>query len=369
MSHYLRPPVESLSEAEWATLPTKVQAVIAGLVDENRQLRLTVSKLEEQLRRNSGNSSQPPSQDKPGQQPVEEESASRPRRRGGQIGPVGRGRALVPIACVDEVIVHRPVSCQECGALLLGYDATPHRHQITEIPLMKAPVTEHQADTLICTCCGAVNQGMFPPEIAASQFGPNLVSLMAVLMGSYRLSKRQVVALLDTCFGIQVAASSVVNQQQVVSAALAQPVDELQAYVRQQPACNVDETSWRQAEQTKQSWLWVVVTAFVTVFHIATSRSGAIARQLLGEDYAGVVGSDRASAYNWLGPTQRQICWSHLLRDFQKILERGGDSYRIGYHLKLHADYLLVWWARVCDGTLSHAAFLTECPAIQCHLR
>jgi hypothetical protein len=53
-----------------------------------------------------------------------------------------------------------------------------------------------------------------------------------------------------------------------------------------------------------------VVTAFVTVFHIATSRSGAIARQLLGEDYAGVVGSDRASAYNWLDPTQRQLCWS-----------------------------------------------------------
>jgi transposase len=99
--------------------------------------------------------------------------------------------------------------------------------------------------------------------VAASQFGPNLVSLMTVLMGCYRLSKRQVVALLDTCFGVQVAASSVVNQQQVMSAALAQPVDELQAYVQRQSACNVDETSWRQAEQTKQSWLWVVVTALV----------------------------------------------------------------------------------------------------------
>ena len=109
-----------------------------------------------------------------------------------------------------------------------------------------------------------------------------------------------------------------VNQQQVMSAALAQPVDELHAYVQRQPACNVDETGWRQAEQTKQSGLWVVVTAFVTVFHIAASRSGAIARQLLGEDYAGVVGTDRASAYNWLDPVQRQICWSHLLRTSRK---------------------------------------------------
>ncbi len=369
MSHPQRSPVESLAEAEWDALPAKVQAVITGLVDENRQLRLAVGKLQEQLRRNSHNSSQPPSQDKPGQKPVEEESAQRARRRGGQTGHVGRGRTLVPVERVDALIVHRPVVCRECGALLLGYDPTPHRHQITEVPLMKATVTEHQAHTLICACCGATNRGTLPSEAAASQFGPNLVSLMVVLMGCYRLSKRQVVALLDVCFGIQVAASSVVNQQQVVSAALAQPVDELQAYVQQQPACNVDETSWRQAEQTKQSWLWVVVTAFVTVFHIAASRSGAIARQLLGEDYAGVVGSDRASAYNWLDPAQRQICWSHLLRDFQKILERGGDSYRIGYHLKLHADYLLVLWAHVRDGTLPYTAFLAEYPAIQCHLR
>src|SRR5258708_39978593 len=27
---------------------------------------------------------------------------------------------------------------------LLGYDSAPHRHQITELPLVKATVTEHQ---------------------------------------------------------------------------------------------------------------------------------------------------------------------------------------------------------------------------------
>ena len=369
MSYEPKSPVANLSEAEWAALSMNAQAVVIGLVNENRQLKLTVSKLEEQLRRNSRNSSQPASQDKPDQKLAEQEAASRPGRRGGQAGHTGRGRTLVPVERVDEVIIHRPEVCQECGALLLGYDRAPHRHQITELPVLKATVTEHQVHTLTCACCGAKNSGRLPAEVAASQFGPNLVSLMAVLMGCYRLSKRQVVALLDTCYGVQIAASSVVNQQQMISKALAQPVDALYAFVQQQGACNVDETSWRQAELTKQSWLWVVVTAFVTVFHIAASRSGAIARQLLGEDYTGVVGSDRASAYNWLDPTQRQLCWSHLLRDFQKILEREGESYRIGYHLKLHADYLLVLWARVRDGTLPYAAFLAEFPAIQCHLR
>jgi transposase len=205
--------------------------------------------------------------------------------------------------------------------------------------------------------------------VAASQFGPNLVSLIVVLMGCYRLSKRQVVDLVDTCFGVPVAASSVVNPQQVVSAALTEPVEALEAYVKQPPACNVDETSWRQSEQPKASGLWVVVTALVTVFHIVPSRRGAVARQLLGATYAGVVGSDRASAYNWLDPSQRQLCWSHLLRDFQKILERGGDSDRIGVNLKLHAEYLWVLWARVRDGTSAYQACLAAFPAIQCQLR
>jgi hypothetical protein len=92
-----------------------------------------------------------------------------------------------------------------------------------------------------------------------------------------------------------------------------------------------------------------------------------VARDLLWEHYTGVAGTDRCSAYTWLA--QRQFCWSHLLRDFQKILERGSDSYPIGWNLKLQADYRLVLWARVRDGTLAYADFLTEFPLIQARIR
>src|SRR5512140_1890176 len=102
MSAQQKSPIANLSDAEWATLSTKVQTVVIGLVDENRQLKLTVSKLEEQLRRNSRKSSPPRSQDKAEQKPIQEEKASPPRRRGGQAGHVGRGRALVP---VDSVVL------------------------------------------------------------------------------------------------------------------------------------------------------------------------------------------------------------------------------------------------------------------------
>jgi Transposase IS66 family len=109
----------------------------------------------------------------------------------------------------------------------------------------------------------------------------------------------------------------------------------------------------KQQTVAKRAWLWVEVTTVVTVFHIAASRSGAIARQLFGDEYHGVAGTDRYSGYHWLDPSQRQLCWRHLLRDFQKILERGEESYAIGCNLKLQTEYLLVVRARVRDGTLA----------------
>lgn len=88
----------------------------------------------------------------------------------------------MPVDEVDQVIVYRPEQCAACGALLLGYDPTPQRHQVPELPRVKATVTGFQAHSLSCPRCGRLNRGTLPRESAASQFGPNLVSLMAVLV-------------------------------------------------------------------------------------------------------------------------------------------------------------------------------------------
>jgi transposase len=268
---------------------------------------------------------------------------------------------------VDEVMVYKPISCEKCGALLLGEDPAPYRHQVTELPIVRPHITEYQVHRLTCLCCGHSNRGELPLAIAASWFGPNAISLAGYVMGRFRLSQRQAADLLAECFAIPMAVSTVVNQQQVISAALAAPVAALEPVVKKAPVCNIDETSWRQVGAQRHSWLWTVVTAQVTLFRIAPSRSGQIARELLGDHYGGVAGTDRCSAYTWL--KQRQYCWSHLLRDFQKILERGGDSYPVGWYLKLQAEYLLMRWARVRDGTLDYFEFLAEFPTIQTQIR
>ncbi len=361
---FMPPPDSAITPEEWQQTPARVQRWVREVWGENQQLRDTVEQLREIADRNSQNSSQPPSQDRPDQKPTKEPSGP-PRKRGGQPGHPGHHRALVDE--VDEVIVYKPIRCEQCGALLLGEDPAPYRHQVTELPIIKPKVTEYQVHELTCPCCGQRNRGELPPEIAASWFGPNAISLAGYVMGRFRLSKRQVSDWLAECFAIPMAVSTVVNQQQVISAALAAPVAGLEPVVKKAPVCNIDETSWRQRNAQRRSWLWTVVTPQVTLFRIAPSRSGQIARELLGDDYGGVAGTDRCRAYTWL--KYRQYCWSHLLRDFQKILERGDDSCAIGWYLKLQAEYLLMRWARVRDGTLDYFEFLAEFPTIQTQFR
>jgi transposase len=358
------PPSSAITPEEWQQTPPSVQAWIGDLVAEVKQLRETVEQLQEIVNRNSQNSSQPPSQDRPDQKPAKEPSGP-PRKRGGQPGHRGHHRILVDE--VDEVVVHKPTRCTKCGALLLGEDPTPYRHQVTELPIVKPKVIEHQVHCVDCPCCGQRNRGELPADVAASWFGPNVISLVGLLMGRYRLSKRQVTHLLAECFGITMTASTVVNQQQVISQALAAPVAEVEPVVKNEPVCNIDETSWRQVGACKRPWLWTVVTAQITLFRIAPSRSSQVARDLLGETYGGVAGTDRCSSYTWL--ERRQLCWSHLVRDFQKILERGGDSYPVGWYLRAQAEYLLMKWACVRDGTLDYFEFLAEFPAIQIQIR
>jgi transposase len=101
----------------------------------------------------------------------------------------------------------------------------------------------------------------------------------------------------------------------------------------------------------------VAVTSWVTVFVVRMSRGGHIARELLGETFAGILVTDRYSAYNWYPVRWRQVCWAHLLRDFEAMRGRGGRSEEIGGALLAQAHQMFTWWHRVREGTLTRATF------------
>jgi transposase len=119
---------------------------------------------------------------------------------------------------------------------------------------------------------------------------------------------------------LPISLGSVANLQGDVSAALKPLFDEVQEVVQATPSVNVDETGWKQAG--KRRWLWTVVSAVATLFCITTSRSGKTLRSIIGEEYDGIVTSDRGSWYMWLDDERHQLCWSHLIRNFRALAER-----------------------------------------------
>ncbi len=93
------------------------------------------------------------------------------------------------------------------------------------------------------------------------------------------------------------------------------------------------------------------------MFLVLTTRGAQGVMQLLGEAFRGIVGSDRWSAYNGLAAAHRQLCWAHLKRDFQKLVERGGESHRLGHALLTEDEMLFQLWGQMKDGMLSRPDF------------
>jgi transposase len=319
-----------------------VCAELATLRTENAQLRARVQELEARLGQNSTNSSRPPSSDPPTTPPRPPASPTG-RRRGGQPGHQPHQRVRVSSEQVDEIVAHWPTHCRRCQAPLAALAVgEPVRHQVTELPPVRAVVTEHQLQHVRCDACGTTTCAGLPLDVPAGAFGPRLQATVAVLSGRYRLSRREVVGVCTDVLGAPLAVGSVDHLCQATAAALAGPVAELGQAVQHAAAAHADETSWREAGQRR--WLWVVVTAVATVFALAPSRGRGVIQGLLGASFAGYLISDRWSAYTWLNPARRQVCWAHLKRDFQKLVDYGGPGRAIGREaLRLQAGLFGAW--------------------------
>jgi transposase len=338
----------------WERTPPEAQAYIGTLEARVATLEDMVRTLQEQLNQSSRNSSRPPSSD-----PPQSQRPTRPRgqrRRGGQPGHPGQTRTLVPVEDVDEVVVLKPEQCSGCHALLLtGDDPTPFRHQVIEIPPSKPVITEYQWHQLVCPECGEITRAPWPAGVPSGTYGPRVQATVALYTGAYRLSKRTTQHVMNEVFGVPMSVGTIGPLEQATTAAVAAPVEEARTYVRAQEVAHLDETSWRQGD--KRAWLWVAVTSWVTVFVVRLSRGGHVARELLGEHFAGILVTDRYSAYNWYPVRWRQVCWAHLLRDFEAMRGRGGCSEEIGDALLAQAHQMFTWWHRVRAGTLKRSTF------------
>jgi transposase len=339
--------------------------IVPQLQQENATLRQQVADLTTRLNQHSQNSSKPPSSDPPSA-PPRPARPPRGRRAGGQPGHPRHDRPDPDPDHIDHMRDHYPDVCPACLVRLtdVRLSACAVRTQyVWELPIVHPDITAHHYHTVCCPGCGDLVTAERPSDVPPGAFGPRIAAAVTILHGDYHLSDRNVPRLLQDFFGLPISLGSVVTLQQSGSAALAPVYAEVHSAVRQQDRCNVDETSWKEAG--KPCWLWTMVTAIATFFYVATSRNGPALRHLLGATYTGIVTSDRHKPYLALNPAWHQLCWAHLIRNFQALADRGG---RVGVW---GADFLalsrLVFrlWHLYREGTINRETLQVAMAPIQ----
>ncbi|MGD9853686.1 MAG: IS66 family transposase [Planctomycetaceae bacterium] len=292
----------------WDGMNDEARSFVMVLVRQVEQLTQRVAELERRLGMNSGNSSRPPSSDRPGEKPQRKPRTPSGKKRGGQPGHPKAERPLLPTDQCDHVEQHKPDLCASCGAALVGEDPDPVRKQVIDLPPVRPIVTEHQIHTLTCGCCGAKTAAALPEHVPRGWFGPQVVTVVMLLTSLGRLSHRIMAELLERLFGLEISVGQISRLQRIGREALAPGVDEITAAVRTSAVVNMDETGWR--ENGRRAWLWTVVGTAATLFAVRASRSRKVVKELLGETFAGIVGSDRYSAYSHLPDERHQFCWA-----------------------------------------------------------
>ena len=293
-----------------------VVEVLLAMDRRIRQLEARVEKLERQLARSSRNSSLPPSSDPPGKRRPARGKDRSGRSQGAQPGHEGHGRELLPLSAVDQVIEHWPERC-ECGHVFAAGEllavGEPVRHQVEELPVISTQVIEHRLPRVRCPGCGEQARAMLPAGVAGSAFGPRLEAAVAALSVRNRISRCDVVELAEELFGARLCAGTVEAILERAAQALQDPYEDLEERVRSSESLNMDETGWRTAGERRA--LWGAFTYRHAVFAIAPDRHAEHAKSLLADTEA-IVTSDRWWAYAHLPLARRQLCWSHLRRDF-----------------------------------------------------
>ena len=318
-----------------------------------------LKRLEDRAGQDSRTSSKPPSADPPktrAQRRAEARAKAKElarregerRRAGGQGGHPGAGRDLKPEDQIDEIVDHYPDACGGCGHEFTDRQRGPERrfgrHQIAELAPIGVIWTEHRTHQLRCRHCRARTSARLPEQISSYAFGPRLEAAIVTLTARHRISRRGICELARDLFGVTVSIGAVDAICQRASEALAGPHCHLQDWVLDRGAVHVDETGWRTRGEGRA--LWTATTSEATFLQIAEHCNREQFNALIGTAYAGIVISDRWNGYEHLDPDQRQVCWSHVQRDFRRHSEGLAEQKSFGEQgLELTRGVFAAWRA------------------------
>ncbi len=306
---------------------------IAELEKQVAELTELVKKLTDKvakLSKNSSNSSKPPSSDIT--KPPRKKKNSGSRNIGGQPGHSKHERPPFAKDDIDDFQTHTLDACPDCGGELQEVEDDTRVVQQVEIVKKPVHIEQHTGLCYWCDHCKKFHYAPMPAHIEKGQLiGPRLTATIAYMKGACHCSFSTIRKFLRDVVGITISRGQLSKLIQKASAAFEQAYNELLEHLPNEATLNVDETGHK--ENKKRFWTWCFRSDAYTLFKIADSRGSKVLIDVLGEDFAGVIGCDYFSAYRKYMKDFDiliQFCIAHLIRELK---------YLAGLSDKATADY------------------------------
>jgi transposase len=328
--------------------------IITQQKEQIQVLLQRVKVLEEEiarLKKDSSNSSKPPSSDiiKPAKLP---RAIRRRRKQGGQPGHRKCSRQSFPPEQVDEVIQYELTAKDAKGLELLD---EWHVVQQMTLPEKMYIVTEHRARKYRDPKTGQIVIAPLPESVQrGGLLGADVSTLAAFLKGDGRMSYSTLQRYFSQVMRLDLSRGLLCKAAQKVSGALRPAYDHLAGLLPHEPYLGIDETGHH--DNGDLLWAWCLQTPAYSVFRIG-DRSTDMLEMMLGRDYAGIIGCDYWGAYRKyarLFDVRMQYCMAHLIREIRFL---AGLPLR---PVARWSDQLLLWLKKLFH-TLHRKAKYTAC--------
>jgi len=244
-------------------------------------------------------------------------------------------------------------ACPCCGEPL-----QEHRVElaaVTDLPPQPKPVVQPYR-VWVYRCIGCDTTVRAPhPDLAPDQFGatahrigPRAMAAAHATHYGLGVPVRKVPAVLRLYAGLRLTQSAITQDaSRRVSGPIGSMYQTLRDGIPKADVVYTDDTGWRVGGE--RAHLMIFETDTATVFQVRARHRNEEVREVIGDDYPGVLVTDRGKSYDAkeLEGVKQQKCMAHALRSIDQVLEiKRGRARHFGARLKaLLKEGLRLWHA------------------------
>ncbi|MHB1850129.1 MAG: IS66 family transposase [Acidimicrobiales bacterium] len=295
----------------------KLREQLAERDERIAKLEARLADLEERVGRTPRNSSMPPSAEGLSKPPAPNRAERRAEKRRQGKQPGAEGKHLTQVQDPDEVIVHQPIACPDCGADLATAEVVSEEvRQVFEVEIRRH-VTEHHLEHRRCAC-GCEVAAEAPREATAPAcYGPGIRALACYLAVFQHLPYDRMAQLFNDVLSLEVSTGALVQMVQEGGGALGFFSDVVRDLLREAPAVHFDETGARVTGRLH--WVHVASTALLTLIE-CHERRGTVAMDAMGviAKMQGVAVHDGWKPYRAYDVVHA-LCGAHHLRELDNV--------------------------------------------------